>query len=82
MINVYRLVRKVQNDEVKVNFKDLGNNAEMLLFGDASFGNQTEGGSQGGFVIFIKGANEKVNPVMWQSKIIRRVVRSTMASEA
>ncbi|CAC5404048.1 unnamed protein product [Mytilus coruscus] len=53
-----------------------------MLFNDASFGNLPDGGSQGGYVVFLMGVDGKVNPITWHSKKLRRVVRSTLASEA
>ena len=82
MKRVNKIIRKVQAEQVYLNFNDLGEEIELLLFSDASFGNLADGGSQGGYVIFLKGMNGKINPVTWQSKKIRRVVRSTLASEA
>ena len=79
---INKLIRKVQNKDVILTFQDLGENVEMIMFSDASFGNLLDGGSQGGFVILLKGRDGKMNPIMWQSKKIRRVVWSTMASEA
>ncbi|CAG2196695.1 unnamed protein product [Mytilus edulis] len=79
---VNKLLRKVRNDPVSLHFKELGEHVELLLYTDASFGNLPDGGSQGGFVIMLLGENGKINPITWQSKKIRRVVRSTLASEA
>ncbi|VDI51209.1 Hypothetical predicted protein [Mytilus galloprovincialis] len=79
---VNKLLRKVRNDPVSLHFKELGEHVELLLYTDASFGNLPDGGSQGGFVIMLLGENGKINSVTWQSKKIRRVVRSTLASEA
>ncbi|CAC5382061.1 unnamed protein product [Mytilus coruscus] len=76
---VNKLLRKVRNDPVSLHFK--GEHVELLLYTNASFGNLSDGGSQGGFVIMVLGENGKINPVTWQSKKIRRVVRSTLASE-
>ncbi|VDI03502.1 Hypothetical predicted protein [Mytilus galloprovincialis] len=79
---VNKLLRKVRNDPVSLHFKELGEHVELLLYTDASFGNLPDGGSQGGFVIMLLGENGKINPITWQSKKIRRVVRCTLASEA
>ena len=54
----------------------------MHLYTDASFGNLNDGGSQGGYVLFLKDETDKSNLIGWQSKKIRRVVKSTLASEA
>ncbi|VDH89490.1 Hypothetical predicted protein [Mytilus galloprovincialis] len=79
---VNKLLRKVRNDPVSLHFKELGEHVELLLYTDASFCNLPDGGSQGGFVIIQLGKNGKIKTVTWQSKKIRRVVRSTLASEA
>ena len=79
---VNKVIRKVQAEQVCLNFNDLGKQVELLLFSDASFGNLSDDGSQGGYAIFLRGENGKINPVTWQSKRIRRVARSTLASEA
>ena len=44
-------------------------------------GNLCDGGSQGGYVIFLEGQNGNCTPSMWQSKKLRRVVKSTIAAE-
>ena len=45
---------------------------------DASIGNLPDGGTQGGYIIFLANEKGKVIPI-WNSKKIRRVVRSTLA---
>ena len=67
---VNKIIRKVQAEQVCLNFHDLGEQVELLLFSDASFGNLSDGGSQGGYVILLKGQNGKINPVTWQSEKI------------
>ena len=60
-------------------FDDL-KNLKLVTYNDSSFGNLKDGGSQGGFVMFVDpGGN--CNPLMWQSKKLRRVVKSAMAAE-
>ena len=51
------------------------------MFNDSSFGNLCDSGSQGSYVIFVEGLNRNCSPLMWQSKKLRRVVRSTVATE-
>ena len=52
-----------------------------MVFSDASFGNVKNGGSQGGFIIFLSDETNSVTPLSWSSKRLKRVVRSTMAAE-
>ena len=53
----------------------------VVTYNDASFGNLKDGGSQGGFVSFLADETNVCSPVMWQSRKLKRVVKSTMASE-
>jgi hypothetical protein len=52
-----------------------------LIFRDSSLGNLPDGGTQGGHFIVLTGKNGRISPITWQSKRIRRVVRSTLAAE-
>lgn len=51
------------------------------MYSDASLGNMPNGGSQGGFIILLAIQSGKFSPIWWNSKKIRRVVRSTLAAE-
>lgn len=53
----------------------------MVVFSDASFGNLQDGGTQGGHLIVLMGENGKFSPLSWQSKRVKRIVRSTLAGE-
>ena len=57
-----------------LNFNDI----RVICFSDASFGNVKNGGSQGGYIIFVADKWGKCAPVSWSSK---RVVKSTLAVE-
>ena len=48
---------------------------------DAAHANLPNGGSQGGFLVFIEG-NERLSPLVWRSKKLDRVTKSPLASEA
>ena len=50
-------------------------------YSDASFGNLPDGGSQGGFIVFIVDGKGSRYAVTWQSRKVRRVVKSTLAAE-
>ncbi|CAB4022652.1 Hypothetical predicted protein [Paramuricea clavata] len=39
------------------------------------------GGSQGGYLVLLVGESGRFSPIWWNSKKIRRVVRSTLAAE-
>ena len=56
-------------------------NCTLECYCDASFANLPDCGSQGGFVIFLQDSNLKKCPILWKSRKIRRVVKSTLAAE-
>ena len=56
-------------------------NCQLNCYNDASFGNLSTGGSQGGYVIFLKSCYDLYTPVSWESKKLHRVVKSTIAAE-
>ena len=49
-----RVVKKQKKEKSKIDIPDLGNleQLKIVAYSDASFGNLTEGGSQGGCVLF------------------------------
>ena len=58
------------------------NNCNLLVYSDASYGNLPNGvNSAGGFIIFLGDNEGNVCPLYWESKKIRRVVKSTLAAE-
>ena len=54
---------------------------KIVAFGDASFANLHDKGSQGAYIILLADKNGKYCPLSWQSKRLQRVVRSTLAAE-
>ena len=54
----------------------------IFCYCDASLGNLESGKSAGGFVVFVvENDTGKLCPIMWKTKTIQRVVRSTLAAE-
>lgn len=78
-----RIVCKIKSKKVSLNFQYLGRDSvlKMIVFSDASFGKLSDGGTQGGHFITLMGENGKFSPLSWQSKRVKRVVRSTLAGE-
>ena len=79
-----KIVRKIKNVDLALNFP-----ADLCLldccivtFCDASFKNLANFGSQGGFVSFLVDRSGRYSPISWQSRKIRRVVKSTIAAES
>lgn len=78
-----KVVCRLKTEKVTLQFQCLGNTKALTLtvFSDASLGNLPDGGTQGGTLITLTGEGGKFSPLCWQSKRIRRVVRSTLAGE-
>ncbi len=78
-----RIVCKLKSKKVVLNFQYLGKDSalKMVVYSDASFGNLSDGGTQGGHLIVLMGENGKFSPLSWQSKRVKRIVRSTLAGE-
>ena len=81
IINVNKIIRKVKNNQLSLQYFSLGRTAKIVAYTDASFANLPDGGSQGGYLIFLVGMNGSCNLLSWQSKRIRRIVRSALAAE-
>ena len=54
---------------------------KIASFSDASFNNLHDGGSQGGYAVFLYDKYNKSAIISWSSNRVKRVVRSTLASE-
>ena len=78
-----RLVKKAKKEKSRIDIPDLGNLEQLKIVAnsDASFGNLTDGGSQGGYLLFLVRNNDKNMLIAWQSMCIRRVIKSTPAVE-
>ena len=80
---INRTIKKAKKEKSQVDIPDLGNpdHLRITAYSDASFANLNDGGSQGGYIIFLVGSNNKYMPIAWQSKRIKRIVKSTLAAE-
>ena len=84
IVDANKAVRKIQNsNDVKVKFPPLGKPSDISIvaYGDGTHASLSDGSSQGAFIIFLHG-NGKIAPMMWQSKKLKRVTKSPLASEA
>ena len=82
IINLNKIVRHVKNTQSVILFPSFHSLSHLKLkvYSDASYRNLKEGRSQGGHIIFITdGVNSA--PVAWHSTKIKRIVRSSTASE-
>ena len=76
-----KVIRKVKQRNVVLMYQQLEQPIKLLGFCDASYANLKDGSSQGGFIIFLMGKDNKVSPLCWSSRKLRRVCRSTIAAE-
>ena len=78
-----KIVQKLHNDNINIIMSSIGDisKCKIVSFQDASFANLPDKGSQGGYIIFLQGENKKIIPITWQSRKVRRIVRSTIAAE-
>ena len=78
-----KIVRKVKNQSITLSFyNDLDiYSCSVVSFCDASFANLPNAGSQGGFVSLLIDKNGVYCPLTWQSRKMKRVVKSTLAAE-
>ena len=82
LIEANRVIRKLKNDKLKVNFPCLGDpkTIKVVVYGDGSHGSLPRGASQGANIVFLTG-NGRSAPVTWQSKKLDRVTKSPSANE-
>ena len=78
-----KALSKLKKDRVKLQFPDLGvtKNLSVAVFSDATYASMEDGSSQGGHIVFLKGVDNRVVPIGWQSKRLNRVTKSPLASE-
>ena len=83
VLRANKVVKKVKQRRVTLQFRSLDctDGYTLECYSDASFGNLPGGGSQGGYVIFLVDSHGMRCPLSWQSKKVRRVVKSTLAAE-
>jgi hypothetical protein len=78
-----RELARLQKDPLTLNFQPLSGKLKITLFTDASWGNLTKGGSQGGAFTVLAEDKEggRFNPLQWTSRRLRRNVQSTFGAE-
>ena len=77
-----KIIKFVKSTPGKIKFPLLdAATVKILMYADASFNSDEQGGSQGGYIILLSDKNNKSCPIAWKSNKIRRVARSTLAAE-
>ena len=83
IVKLNKIVARLTTDCVKITVPRMDDISNCFLecFSDSSYANLPSGGSQGGFIVFLKDGSGNSCPIYWQSRKIRRVVKSTLAAE-
>ena len=83
LLEVNRSVKRLKNENVRLIFPNLGKpeNLCVIVYADASHASLPNGGSHGGWLVFVSG-NKRVALVEWCSKKLERITKSPIASEA
>lgn len=83
LLRLNQVINRVRKEEFRIHFPRLHSLELCYLecFSDASFANLSDGGSQGGFIIILSDDRGNRCPLFWQSRKIRRVVKSTLSAE-
>nr|XP_039264060.1 uncharacterized protein LOC120339893 [Styela clava] len=78
-----KVLRKLKSNPFSLKFQNLGpnENLNLVCYTDASFASLNDGGSQSGSLVFLVGESGYCNLLSWESKRIRRVVKSSLAAE-
>ena len=74
MQTVNNLINKIKDYQCKLRYQPLDIPFKIVLFTVNAFGNLSDGGSQGGHVLFLVDKHSKCNLIIWQSKHIKCIV--------
>ena len=60
LIHANKFLSRIKSDQVSIKLFDIGNtdNMKLIAYHDASYANLQDGGSQGGFIIFVTDQND------------------------
>jgi hypothetical protein len=78
------LVTEARQNPLEIKYGRLGplENLSLEVYADASFGGVEKGlRSTEGFVILIRGENDRCSPIAWKSRVINRACKSAKSAE-
>ena len=77
-----KAIRELKNTQYEIVYPRLDlSSVRIAAFSDASYANLTDGGSQGGFILFLYDKTSTCSPIAWASKKVKRITRSTLGAE-
>ena len=70
ILKANKLFLKAKKENILLRFGLPGptENFKIVCYNDSSLGNLKDGGSQGGFILYLVGENHVSSPIMWKSK--------------
>ena len=82
LMKANKAIQALKTDRLVIRFGPIElKAARLVFFSDASHANLLDGGSQGGYIIFLCDASNNCCPLAWTSKRIKRVAKSTLSAE-
>ena len=83
LIAANKFIKILKSRDVILSYPKVDNlcRSSLICFSDVSFANLKRSGSQGGLIIFLEGPDENYMPLAWQSRKLKRVVKSTLTAE-
>lgn len=81
LLECNKVIAHAQREQVLVRHPKLEGDIGITAFGDAGLGNIGDVHSGGGKIILLEGNNQKVAPLAWSCKKIRRVCNNTLSAE-
>src|SRR6201990_198253 len=77
-----KVAERAKRGEIQMKIPKLkGGRMRLEVYSDASFGNVSEGRTQIGYCIRMKDMTGNCCPLLWKSKVAKRVVSSTLSAE-
>ena len=81
LIDVNKTINKTKINQHDLKFKPIENQSNLVAYVGAAFGDLHNGRSLSVYLIFFVNPNEKFNLISWQSKRIKTIVHSSLATE-
>ena len=83
LLKLNKLVDRVKREPLSLFFPRLQflSDSTLECYTDAAFANLPNAGSQGAFIVFMTDEKGKRCPIFWQTRKLKRVVKSTLAAE-